>query len=346
MSTTSQKHAENLAKKKKLAAKTEYLQRKKAVIGREKNNYDKIILFRSLDDWWKIVGRSVVYYRHIVGPRTGVERKIIEDTDFDYPSPTGVISVKDPDQFFELALERGGFKESKDGNEDFRALELSNKVSDEAYNKMAEIDDKDWEIAENMILPRVVWPELKVKSERLAREIREATRTFPKDIAVTLGNRIFGYVLDLEEGINRAAKGFVEPVEALEAMLEAAGGIGGDMLVVINLRCLRMGRIQRIAELLTRVEQLISLELRKARGILDEKDEVLLYDAETEAENSERLAKLLEAASTPEPRTPFAVVERQNKIKKLAKPAKRTSATKTSAGKRVSKTTSSVKPIK
>ena len=90
-----------------------------------------------------------------------------------------------------------------------------------------------------------------------------------------------------------------------------------------------MGRIQRIAELLSRVEKLIDMELKKAMKVASAADTVTLYEPETPLENTERLTELIEVASAPEPRKPHEVVARENKIKRLSRPKKAATSTST-----------------
>ena len=107
------------------------------------------------------------------------------------------------------------------------------------------------------------------------------------------------------------------------------------MFMVITLRCLRMGRIQRIAELLSRVEKLIDMELKKAMKVASAADTITLYEPETSLENTERLTELIEVASAPEPRKPHEVVARENKIKRLSRPARKVAAPVSASARKV-----------
>lgn len=263
----SSKIAEKVAQKQ---AREEYIHRKMMVMERERRNNDRVILFRSRDKWWKIAGRSVLYYSKLVSPLMPKEKKVQADSDYHDVSETGVILIPDIDKFLE-EVKAAGFDVEKVGNENYRAVHLHNRISEEDYNLMVKAEAYRWESMERMITPRVMWPEIKRKLTLLGRNTREGVRTLSRENMATIGDRMMQHAMDMMETFQLTATGVMPPLEGIELLEDTLARYEGIMYLVIEMRLFKQGKVQDIADMLARLKKLVGMERSKlVKGGLDE----------------------------------------------------------------------------
>ncbi len=66
---------------------------KEKVFELEKDNTSSLIVFASTNGWYKIGGRSALFYYYDIGPRIGLSPKLQNDRDFYFKFPQGIVSV-------------------------------------------------------------------------------------------------------------------------------------------------------------------------------------------------------------------------------------------------------------
>lgn len=248
-----------VAERKRL--QREYNDRKIKVMEREKTNDRMVILFRDNGDWWKIVGRSVIYYTRIIVPRIrGKDVQVWNDDDFVAQSKEGEIRVPNLEKFFE-EVERIGYKVEKP-NEDYAYVKLNNKITEEELNRLRKENEHIWGMTEKILQPVVMWPTLKAESIILLRMIWEQTRKMDAPQRALLGDALAKQMIDVVLCINNAAHGFCSPKEALECMKEHMGRVDGYMLIVVNLRLFNVARIYDLTTQMEKVKKIIARELK------------------------------------------------------------------------------------
>lgn len=245
-----------------LKEKTEYLRRKELVTGLEKDNFTRIFLFHSDGDWWKIIGKSVLYYKYLFAPRLKKTVNIREDDDYEYISKTGVIFIRDV-KAVTMGAKRLGMALSPDSTDELVAICLNNRVTDEVFSKISRAEQADWDTVINMLIPKVLWPELSNRIRELQRIIRTITKNFPTDLKIVVGNGLLSAVMELNQILILGLNGMITPMECLEKLDEVNYQIMADLISIVNLQCTRPSKAHEAADICNVIKKLISTERRK-----------------------------------------------------------------------------------
>lgn len=247
---------------KRRAERSSYVHRKQGVLEAEKDNDRKVMVFRGNGKWWRIVGKSVVYYSKIVGPRLARSVVVHPDDDYGETSKYGVINVPDIARFIDemkgLDLEVVG-----KGDKDFIYVRLKQKVSEEEFNTLIREEDEKWSIAEKMVMPTVSWPALKTQILATLAETRHTTRKFDASLSRQMGDPMMESVLHMLQVLQLASRGRLEPSEALLS-------IGDDLLVldslimaVMHIRVLTIDRIFKLSTATMNLKRALDKEISK-----------------------------------------------------------------------------------
>ena len=284
-----------------LAAKTAYVKRKESVMEREKTNDRLIIIFHSDKTWWKIAGKSVVYYEKLVAPRLKRRVSIWPDNDYGSISEQGIINVKNIETFVQ-DLKDFGYKEVEKSGGEYRAIDLGYKVTPEEYNSMAKEDEERWEMSRRLIMPAIVWPGIKAQLMELLTLSREATRHLDATMQRVLGDKIMAEVTDMVVVLNLAAHAQIDPMEGLVRMEESLDTMDGYMMSVIQLRVFKVDKAYNVASAMLRLRKLIEKEIvkegrknkRKSKKVTEETEAAEeMTEETTEAEAEEAIEETI-----------------------------------------------------
>ena len=70
---------------------------KEEVFKFEQRNHSKIAIFKSTGTWWKMGGRSALFYHYVISKRLKIKTNLRPDTDVFSNFPHGIVSVKSDD---------------------------------------------------------------------------------------------------------------------------------------------------------------------------------------------------------------------------------------------------------
>lgn len=242
------------------ARKAAYVHRKEQVMEREKENDRLLILFKSNDNWWKMAGNSVLYYTKLVAPRLKKSVKVWPDRDYAFPSKEGIVQVRDLKTFLD-EIETLGMRVKPGGGEDYMAVELGYKVTEEELNTMVKEEARRWEMAERMLMPAVIWPGIKAELSGLLTLTWELARKMDTPGRVSFGTPLVEKVVDMIKMLNLAAHDRTPATEALVQITSDIDDIEGLMLAATTLRLFRAQKNYDLATRLMKLKKLIGIEV-------------------------------------------------------------------------------------
>ena len=271
-----------MLQRKQRAEKRAYILRKEQILEREKDNDSLVMLFRADDGWWKICGRSVLYYTKLVAARLNKEVKVWPDRDYGSVSKEGIINIRDLNKFIK-EVESLGLKMHPSGNDDFVAVELGSKVTKEDLGLMESEEQAKWEMADRMLMPAVIWPKLRKELVELTRLCYEMTRKFDAVGRIIYGSKAMDLVNESMITFNQATHGQMDEIEALLLIRENIGYLDGLMVMINELRLFDANKDYQIATKIMKVERATEIALKKASR---EKDAKKKSDAEKSAKKN------------------------------------------------------------
>ncbi len=251
----------------------DYLKRKEYVTFREEENDRSVIIFRADDEWWKIIGKSVLYYRNLIEPRLKLRKKAIVhvDDDYQFKSETGVIFVHDINVWIKR-FEDLGHKDIAKKKEDYHVFKLNNKVAPEDYNKMREESTALRSMASKIVSVGVVWPALKADITKLIKAGRAMTKPVDNSAQRTFCDPLMIEVNELMPLLFAASDGHTDPAETLIAMSKKISNIKGYLY-----NCIEVGIFddkkqyefsQSYAEVQEQIEKDLKRELKKKEKVV------------------------------------------------------------------------------
>ena len=245
------------------AARVEYAKRKAEIMEREKNNDRLIMFFHSNGRWWKIAGKSVLYYSRILAPRLRRQVNVIPDDDYyGLPSKEGVVNIGDIDELFAEA-KKLKYRVKGARHAEFRAIELGKKVTPEELNEMLQEEDRYWELTEKMVQPAVVWPGIKAHLTELTRTGREMTRKLDASLQRVLGDPMMRVIIEMNLVHARAVRKRMEPMEALVAIGDNLEELEAYLAVAGTLKAFKADKAYDFATMILNTEKLVDKELKK-----------------------------------------------------------------------------------
>ena len=244
------------------AEKAAYDHRKEQVMEREKENDKLIILFRSNENWWKIAGNSVLYYTKLVAPRLKKSVKVWPDRDYVAPSKEGIVQVRDLKKFID-EVESLNYTIKPGTGEDYLAVELGYKVTQEELNTMVEEESRKWKMSDRMLMPAVIWPTIKTLLLEILRTMWEMTRKLDAVAQRAFGNELMYLVNDAIKALSLAAHERMESREALVQITDDVDEIEGLMLGATAIRIFSSEQNYNLATTLMKLKDAITKESNK-----------------------------------------------------------------------------------
>ena len=265
------------------AERASYVHRKEGVLASEETNDRKIMVFRGNGKWWRIVGKSVVYYHCIIAPRLSRQAIVHPDDDYGQTSKYGVINIPDIKKFIE-EMKALDLKVVGNGGRGFIYVELKQKVSDEEFNIMINEDREKWSIAEKMVLPTVAWPALKTQILSTLAETRTVTKKFDASLSRQLGDPMMESVLNMLKTLNLVSRGRLDPMEALLDIDDERLNLDAYVMGAMHIRVLTVDKIFKLATATMNLKRALDKEISRSEKKLSAVADAALEVAETPAE--------------------------------------------------------------
>lgn len=231
-----------------------YLKLKAFTMEREPKNFSKLMILHEKDGWWKMFGHSALMFFYDVSKWINHSSKLRPDSDYDYPSPEGVVIIHDIDALHAKLIHAK--IQPIDIKSAYRIYNIGKKYtpSDLAFfrDKHALEEAK----VNSMLVPKEVMPELYTQLRELVHRTYFTAKTFEgfaresfgRPIVELAKNVMFEYVL-LARGEGREREDF------LHYVIETMDRIDSRMVPVVELRLVPPQRIFQILKLTSRVRR-------------------------------------------------------------------------------------------
>lgn len=235
--------------------KARYLKLKVFVLGREKENYSKLFLIHEKDHWWKMIGHSAVMYHYEVSKWIGMSSRLRQDTDYDYKSEDGIVSIRDVyalDQKL-TSVNIGLIKSTND----YRVYNLGKKFTHADIERMRKSQELEWQKVNSIVIPKEVLPTLHTGLRELVTNIYFATKKLEAYAREIFGQPMLEKAMEMLRDYSllcAGAKGTTG--EYLEKVENEAKWLKAQMMGVAELRMLPAETIYRILRSIDKVERI------------------------------------------------------------------------------------------
>lgn len=199
----------------------EYFEVKKKVFDLEKMNNSMIYLFPSTgkpsEGWYKIGGRSLLFYKFIIAPRIGRHTTTRLDTDDQYVFSHGIGSARGATAIIPQVKELG-YQAYIDKDKviviklgkDFSRLEIENLMEQERISRG---------VVSNMVKPKYNFPKLAQSLRTLAGYLPQKVSLIEKPYQPVMIDQLFRPTMDMMKIYQEMANGRIEKADAKREML-------------------------------------------------------------------------------------------------------------------------------
>ena len=98
--------AAKLAKERK-----SYRERKKQIMEKEKTNYSKVVVFRSVKGYWVAVDHSAIILAFVLAKPAKLRARLIRDNDFSVKSKLGMVPIRNLEKYKEALGRKAGLRD-------------------------------------------------------------------------------------------------------------------------------------------------------------------------------------------------------------------------------------------
>lgn len=219
-----------------------YYDAKSYVKNVEKTNCRYVYLFPSIgkipDAWYKVGGRSLLFYKKILAPRLGREARIRDDTDKIYRFNRGIVSVKWGDKLISEVIGLGYKAERiKFG---IIVVDFLKDFTEEEVRAMSESIREERLRLKKMIKPKANYPDIMTAVNDLVRVLPSKIKKLDKDYKTILGNELLEPVVEILKIYFRMANGRMERRDAKLEMLERVDDISAMIYLMDECRMLNI----------------------------------------------------------------------------------------------------------
>lgn len=240
-----------------------YYDAKSYVMKMEGTNCRYIYLFPSIgkvpDAWYKVGGRSLLFYKMILAPRLGREARIRDDTDKVYRFNHGIVSVKWGDKLISEAVGLGYKAERvKFG---IIVVDFLKEFTETEIRSMAESIKEERLRLKKMIKPKVNYPDIIIAVNDLVRVLPSKIKKLDKDYKTILGNELLEPAVEILKIYFRMANGRMERRDAKLEMLERVDDIMAMIYLMDECRMLNVTARTMMGENVVRIRNAIEKSL-------------------------------------------------------------------------------------
>lgn len=246
-----------------------YYDTKTVVMKLEEKNNVRVYAFPSLngkdDEWYKIGGKSALYYKYFLGPRMGRKSvKIHKDTDARVRFRHGTSSVHFGDKFIEAAA-KVGYKamRTKMG---IIVVDLEKPFSVQEIKAMAETEKEDGEKLQLMLEPAENMPSLYAKIRELAIVITPKIQKMNAVYREVYGNNFLKITADLFQIYFRVANGREDKETGKNLLLKKVDDMTGMIALVDEIELFDQATRTRFGD------RLVDVRLAIKNNFPEEKD--------------------------------------------------------------------------
>lgn len=236
-----------------------YFKNKGYVYELEKNNNSKIYLFpsmgKNIDMWYKVGGKSLLFYKYLLMERLGRNTTTRTDRDTTYQFRYGIGSVRRGDLITKQCREIGLKAEMLDNG--VIIIELGKNVSPREINELVEREKKEQKVLENILEPKHNYPALIGAIRNLSEYMPIKVQQMKAVTRDVVGSRLITPTIELFEIYQRLANGRIRKTDAKQEMLNRVDDIAGVISFIDNSQILELKARVRMGQNLLEVRHQI-----------------------------------------------------------------------------------------
>lgn len=199
-----------------------YYEGKCLVLAKETKNNRYVFLYPSIggekEGWYKVGGRSLLFYKNLLASRLGREAKIRDDTDRVHRFRNGIASVRWGDRLM-VEAEELGYTASKI-KFGVIVIDLKKEYSDAEIRVMTKAARAERNRLRKMIKPKANYPEIMMAMNKLIQVLPSKIKRIDKSYRETWGKELMEPMTEMVKIYFRFANGRMERRDARIEMLE------------------------------------------------------------------------------------------------------------------------------
>ncbi|MBQ6394521.1 hypothetical protein IJH97_02095 [Candidatus Saccharibacteria bacterium] len=243
-------------------AQARYEQMKERVLEFEKNNYDRLVVLRSKNGWWKMCGHSaLLYYYHIAPRMNNVHPKLQIDTDFKHKSLEGIVSIKSLETLQKRLRELKIYP--KEMHEEYATFPLGYKVSDDELKRFMHSEEERRKMINQIVIPKQLFPDIYKRLIVVEKEMRNIVRQMQPQDREIYGLDEMRELRDILTLYMRMANGQVDVIKGLRKLAEDMQIALYHLQVILELELLETKRGLRLSRGMVEVRRIALAEMRK-----------------------------------------------------------------------------------
>lgn len=199
-----------------------YYDAKCFVLAKEKDNNSHIFLYPSSynkdDGWYKVGGRSLLFYKNLLASRLGREAKIRDDDDKAHRFRSGIASVRWGDKLMEEAKTFGYTAEKLQYG--VIVIGLDKEFTDAEIHSMNEAVKAEKRRVQKMVKPKNNYPELMVAMNKLIQVLPSKVKKLDASYREVWGQELLQPMIEMTKIYFRFANGRMTKRDTKLEMLE------------------------------------------------------------------------------------------------------------------------------
>lgn len=199
-----------------------YYEAKCFVLAKEKDNRRYVYLYPSIggekDGWYKVGGKSLLFYKNLLASRLGREAKIRDDTDKMHKFHGGIASVRWGDKLM-IEAEGLGYVARKI-EYDVIVIDLKKEYADVEIKTMIDAVRAERDRVKKMVRPKANYPEIMMAMNKLIQVLPSKVKKLDKSYREILGKELLEPMTEMVKIYFRFANGRMEKRDAKLEMLE------------------------------------------------------------------------------------------------------------------------------
>lgn len=248
---------------KKKEEKERYLEHKRTLLKMEEENYSKLYVIRCYDGWYKIFGHSALFLSKHLNEKIGRTYNLNVDRDYGVRDQNGMISIP-PDKLEELKMRMNFAKlhlvrEWSDGLE----YEIGERLTEEDVVRMQHEDELIAARANEIVMPHVIFPELRAQVRDMAELIHSAINRQSKISKAAFLSDMERKAVEMNRLVIASARGGVKPDECLDSCLEMLEEIYEYTTTMADFQMVSVKKYWCMVKKIRAVEDQVKRELKK-----------------------------------------------------------------------------------
>ena len=240
-----------------------YFDAKSYVLESEKNNRRYVYLFPSIskipDAWYKVGGKSLLFYKNLLAPRLSREARIRDDTDKAYRFRHGIVSVKRGSNFMSEAEELG--YKAKRVEYGIIVIDLMRDFTDIEIHDMVRVVREERNRPKKLVKPKENYPAIVMAMNDLVRVLPSKIKKLDKDYKMVLGKELLEPMSEMLKIYFRMANGRMEKRDAKLEMMERTDDIAAMIYLMDEAQMLNVSARTAMGENVVKIRRAIEESL-------------------------------------------------------------------------------------